>query len=261
MFLTLSFKFLFCASSVQVLEIRCSKVPVNSAISGQSCTVMIKLGTSAVKWLENSKNKDGIRRGMVLADCKSNPKAAYEFLAEIWLWGQNVEEKNLKPSYQPVINTQTTRQSCKMIVEREKEQEESKNQLVPLTLTKKVSKSIDDKKNKYFEEKKIMDDQSICKNIYKFNKGKKNFGKSFQFKEEQLKSLEEGEKFFTIQEFSKTKEQRCKKKHSNITIYPNKKNVLRLRFMYYPEYILVGQKLLINDTSIKAIGWIREIYY
>ena len=84
------------------MEIRCSNVPVSSAISGQSCTVMVKLGKSAVKWLEISKNKDGIRRGMVLADCKSNPKAAYEFLAEIRLWGQSLEDISLKPSYQPV---------------------------------------------------------------------------------------------------------------------------------------------------------------
>ena len=84
--------------------------------------------------------------------------------------------------------------------------------------------------------------------------------KSFQLKQEEMKKIEEEQRILTIEEFDR-KEHRQKKKFSNIIVHPNKKNVLRLRFMYYPEYILVGQQLLINDTSLKAIGWIREIYY
>ena len=113
-----------------------------------------------------------------------------------WLKFGYGEEKNLKQTYQPVINTQTTRQSCKIIVERGKETEESKPQLVQLTLTKKISKSIDDKKTKYLEEKKT--NLQARKNSYKSSKGQKNFVKSFQFKKEEVKSLAEGEKSLSL---------------------------------------------------------------
>ncbi len=34
---------------------------------------------------------------------------------------------------------------------------------------------------------------------------------------------------------------------------------LRLRFKYFPQYISVGQKLVINE--LKLVGIIKEIYY
>lgn len=249
-------------SAVEVLEIRCSKVTVKSAISGQSCTVMIKLGKSAVIYFENKQIKDNIRRGMVLVDGKSNPKAAYEFSAEIWLWDQNIDEKTLKISYQPVINTQTTRQSCKVI--HEKISGDIKPELPEIKLTKKISKSFDNKKNQYFEENKTNENHITKKMSFINSKGKKQLTNSSQINEEQIKKIGGNEEFSELllyEDKNKIKESKRKKRYSSIKILPNKKNVLRLRFMFYPEYILVGQKLLINDTSLKAIGWIKEIYY
>jgi GTPase len=36
---------------------------------------------------------------------------------------------------------------------------------------------------------------------------------------------------------------------------------IRFRFKYYPEYISVGQKIIINDGLLNAIGRITDIYY
>jgi GTPase len=36
---------------------------------------------------------------------------------------------------------------------------------------------------------------------------------------------------------------------------------LRLRFKYNPEYITVGQKIIVNDGLFKAAGKITDIYY
>lgn len=36
---------------------------------------------------------------------------------------------------------------------------------------------------------------------------------------------------------------------------------LRLRFKYNPEYISIGQMLIINDALLKAVGKITDIYY
>ena len=44
-------------------------------------------------------------------------------------------------------------------------------------------------------------------------------------------------------------------------LYNEQKNSLRLRFKYNFEYINVGQKIVINDELVKAVGIIKEIYY
>jgi len=65
--------------AVEVNSIECLRVPVKFAKCGQICTVGIKLNNFAKEWLEKEPN--AIRRGMVLVESKSNPKAAHEFSA------------------------------------------------------------------------------------------------------------------------------------------------------------------------------------
>lgn len=244
---------------MEILEIYCSKVPIKKVIAGQTCSVSIKLGKSALAWFESNK-KETVRRGMVLIEGKSNPKAAYEFLAEIILWDQNSGETKLKNSYQPVINTQTTRQSCKIIQDKYfsiDDNSEKLSQFKEIKLTKKISKSIDNKKNLYENSKNNCFVEGKSQN---YQLRKKTFAHSFQLNEKDFDKKNKEECYFENQ---KTKEMKknMKKLFPKITISPNKKNLLRFRFMYFPEYILVGQKLLINDSSLKAIGWVKEIFY
>lgn len=67
--------------AVEVMNIQCLRVPVKVAKCGQVCTVAIRPLSYALEWLE--KEPSAIRRGMVLIDNKSNPKAVYEFLVEV----------------------------------------------------------------------------------------------------------------------------------------------------------------------------------
>ena len=64
------------------------------------------------------------------------------------------------------------------------------------------------------------------------------------------------EKLEAIQE-GKTK----KKKEKDIEIrFTNKEPIpIRLRFKYHPEYLEIGQKLVINE--LKLVGKVKEIYY
>ena len=80
---------------------------------------------------------------MVLIESKSNPRAAYEFLAEIWLFDGSQQERTLRYNYQPVVNTQTSRQICKMISCRD---EPPGSEVLQLNRVK--SKSIDSKEKK-----------------------------------------------------------------------------------------------------------------
>ena len=187
---------------------------------------------------------------MVLVDAKSNPKAAFEFLAEVYLWEKTQEEKFLGKYYQPVINTQTTKQSCKIIFA----QERVNPKLEELSLTKMKSKSIDPNE-KPSEIKRNGAEKK--KTLFKGRAQNKSFEDlNVIFKVESKKEIHQKVKF------EKTNGNRSKpKKETVLTIYPNVRNYIRLRFMYYPEYIKEGQKLLINDTVLKAVGYIKEIYY
>ena len=78
---------------------------------------------------------------MVLIESKSNPKAAYEFLAELTSYGK--EDVTITSKYQPVVNTLNTRQIC-FIVTFPSEKEEC---ILP-TLENKKSKSIDSTKKR-----------------------------------------------------------------------------------------------------------------
>lgn len=73
----------------------------------------IKLNNYAQEWLEKEPN--AIRRGMVLVESKSNPKAAHEFLAEFVLYHSKKEEIKITRKYQPVVNTLTIRQICTIV--------------------------------------------------------------------------------------------------------------------------------------------------
>lgn len=45
-----------------------------------------------------------------------------------------------------------------------------------------------------------------------------------------------------------------------IKLYSKSKTSLRLRFEFQPEFITVGQKVIINDELVQAVGLIKEIF-
>ena len=280
---------------IEIHAIRCKRVDVRSATCGQNCTISIEFITenminSPINTINspingiNSTNspKNGIntinspiitidstinnppinnkinsligeiRRGMVLLEEKTNPRAAYEFLAEISLYDHSNQDKILRSNYQPVINTQTTRQACKLIITMES------TNFSPLELKKIKSKSIEPKR---IQEKK--------KNIVYDNgeKGKMKHKNSMDcVAEKQMvygKKINNKEKINRKKDsFEEIKEKEDKKIEGKFVVINHVgSSFLRLRFKYFPEYINVGQKLIINDSCLKAIGWIKEIYY
>lgn len=99
---------------VEIKGIHCKKVAVKQVFAGQMCSFALNLGTFAEKWIKNSGGK--IRKGMVLVDPKSKPRATYTFCAEIWTF--DGKESTIKNNYQPVINTAHIRQTIKIILDR-----------------------------------------------------------------------------------------------------------------------------------------------
>lgn len=54
------------------------------------------------------------------------------------------------------------------------------------------------------------------------------------------------------------------KKNKNIKfikINPDEAKVLEFKFKYRPEYVCKGQKIIITDSTMKAIGVVTEVLY
>ena len=51
-----------------------------------------------------------------------------------------------------------------------------------------------------------------------------------------------------------------KEENKSIQIHSNQKTNLMFQFLYYPEYIKVGNRIVINMDNLSAIGEITEVY-
>ena len=248
--------------AVEVVSIQCMRVQVKNAKCGQLCTIGIKLLSYAKQWLEKEPN--AIRRGMVLVDSKRNPKATYQFSAEFIPYGNNAQELKISPKYEPVINTLTTRQICDIVFLNE-EDYEYQEALSSLKLVQKKSKSIDMSQKSKAHHKNSLSSIKNSSNE-QFNLLKKGINKtkmepikhkqSVDLDVSEDKKIRKAEKLQPIQE-NKFK----KKKEKDAFIYFSDKTptILRLRFKYYPEYLELGQKLVINE--LKLIGKVKHIFY
>ena len=110
--------------NVKVLNIQCYKIDVRMASCGQTCSICIQPGVFTKKWLENS----NIRKGMVLVESKSPPQGVMEFVADFKLYDKEDKQvKTLPFNYEPVINSQSFRQCCNIVVDAELEEVKDTN--------------------------------------------------------------------------------------------------------------------------------------
>ena len=213
---------------VEVCDIYCKKVPVSYSFKGQYCSVCIKsLGKV------NTLTRENVKKGMSLLDMKINPIASRLF--EIELWTIDDTTKVLKNSYQPILNIKHVRQGVKI-----------KNP-DDIFLFLSDNKRINDL------EKIIENDEINLANV-----------------QDKLSTIIEKKKSRIKKEMKENLEKDKNNKNENvinngqsneIVIGPlEKKTKLVVEFLFNPEYISVGQKIIINDQSLKAYGVITKIF-
>lgn len=203
---------------------------------------------------------------MVLVEEK-NEYASYEFLAEIQLFDNSSSEKILRQNYQPVINTQTTRQSCKLIIPQSVKTDNSpyikkiKSRSIDPFVKKIAQKTIfiKNKAPKKVRHKKSLEITNDNEIFYGKDLKKQEIIENIKGKHVNFENIKKEENENHIEIIKEEGKNLLDDKF--IIIKPNVSNFIRLRFIYYPEYITVGQKLIINDSCLKAIGWISEIFY
>ena len=228
---------------VEVTNIHSKQIVVPFSFKGQFCSVSIKgLGNA------NTLTKDYARKGMTLLEFKNHPTSSRLFEIEIWTIDHTT--KKVKSSYQPFLHIKHVGQPVKI-----KNPDE-------------IYFFLNDNKNENDLEKLLDEDDINLNNVNtklkKLIEKKKSLNK---------KNNEEKKDTITIPNIKILKDDNKKDKEIDMTnklfyfnreiiIGPiNKKAKLLVEFLFSPEYISVGQKIIINDQSLKlkAFGVITKI--
>ena len=237
---------------VEVCDIHCKKVNVPYSYKGQYCSVSIKsIGNI------NTLTRDNVKKGMSLLDIRNTPIASRLFEIEIWTIDDTT--KSFKRSYQPILNIKHVRQGVKiknpdelfLFLSDNKKINDLENIIedddINLDNVKdKLCNLIEKKKNRY---------ENINKENNNINKINDNYinnnnitdNKNIKVMQSKNHQKEIKDELFSISD--------------EITIGPaDKKTKLVVEFLFNPEYISVGQKIIINDQSLKACGVITKIF-
>ena len=238
---------------VEVCDIHCKKVNVAYSYKGQYCSVSVKsLGDI------NTLTRDNVKKGMSLLDIRNTPIASRLFEIEIWTIDDTT--KSFKNTYQPILNIKHMRQGVKIKNPDELflflSDNKKINDLESLIKDDDITlDNVNDRINELIERKiknkKIINKDSINEQNNILNNKKdaiKNI-KVIQNKNHQTEKEKDSENnsLFNF--------------NDEIIIGPaNKKTKLVVEFLFNPEYISVGQKIIINDQSLKACGVITKIF-
>ena len=238
---------------VEVCDIHCKKVNVAYSYKGQYCSVSVKsLGDI------NTLTRDNVKKGMSLLDIRNTPIASRLFEIEIWTIDDTT--KSFKNTYQPILNIKHMRQGVKIKNPDELflflSDNKKINDLESLIKDDDITlDNVNDKINELIERKiknkKIINKDSINEqnNILNNKKDSIKNIKVIQNKNHQ-KEKEKDSENNSLFNFN-----------DEIIIGPaNKKTKLVVEFLFNPEYISVGQKIIINDQSLKACGVITKIF-
>jgi len=100
--------------------------------------------------------------------------------------------------------------------------------------------------------KETMSDSGVSTRLVGFKEGDNIQKMTFQEKIKRIKKSV----FKDVEELVSKR-----RKRKFIAISPDEKKLLKFKFKYHPEYIIKGQKIIINDSTMKAIGIIKDIFY
>ena len=221
---------------VEVCDIHCKKVDVSYSYKGQYCSVCIKsIGPI------NTLTKDNVKKGMSLLDLRNTPIASRLFEIELWTIDNTI--KSFKRSYQPILNIKHVRQGVKI-----KNPDE-------LFFFIKDNKNVNDLENL------VNDDNINLNNINENIKKLVNKKRKTNYIKPKENSNDKSNNKNSINPEHKDIENNIFEINDEISIGPfDKKTKLVVEFMFNPEYISVGQKIIINDQSLKACGVITKIF-
>lgn len=275
-------------SQTQIKNIRCYLLDVRKALCGQSCSIEIKLTDLLKKKIQS--NVRSSTMGMVLVESPSSkvPVGIMEFTAEFKLCSDKDTEKTMPPNYQPVVNSNTFRQCCKVVTD-------NNDKIAPSIMGKLYNESIEGRthensysgyptfsnkkvkfkmsmnesdamsfKNNYFDENDPLGSNELQDlTLTKKMRSKSGDHNMLTNKPKKSKTLKSTRKLLAINEIpgEQLVNDRILKHEDFIlpVLSGNKKTTQRMRFMYFPEYVIVGQKVMIADQRLHAVGTVKSV--
>jgi GTPase len=215
-------------SPVEISNIECKKVDVKSASQGQYCSIQFQ---------ENIQ-KNQLRAGMVLLDIGASfpfPLSCMEFEAEIWSF-DGLESK-IKYKSQYMIHIGHIAQYIKI-------------RKYPSINKENTSENVVEKN----DENKIINEED--KNNYIINSSKSlptvelsNLKISLNSINQPSPELSENKNHEPLESIEK----------DEFYIYPDKTIKIIFEFMYYPEFVKEGARLIINENNFKVYGFVTKI--
>lgn len=221
-------------------------------------------------------------KGMVQVESSSSPMGVMEFIAEFKLIKKDEPhtQKNFPASYQPQINGPSFRQCCSVVQTEENTYvdtipkftlEENTTQNIEQPNKNKIKQSTIEMMSKKGEEFNNQDLDELYDSIPTLAKFRSK-SRDFLMNNVKPKKNNQEKKQLACGKFESIKNIRKNSGRMIITnsniklenfqlpiLYSDKKKSIRLRFMYFPEYVTVGQKIMINDQRIQAVGTVTEI--
>ncbi|EAR99018.2 elongation factor Tu GTP-binding domain protein (macronuclear) [Tetrahymena thermophila SB210] len=260
---------------VKVQELMVVKTSVERVQTSQICSVRVSMDMQ-------DKKKFEVRKGQVLVDPRLLPRAASEFLAELTLFDSIKEKVLIKTGYQPVVNFQSIRQICKIMVT--KEDLEGKGYR-PLARRKSLEREMNHYSDQHLHEINFNNQIKAIKSSTQGDKQKeekalvfsKNLNKKFL---RRTKSIDKIKELFPNDQALDQTSQKIEIAQDNVPVIviepsknkqnvnnqlnkyqPEVKNYLRMRFIYRPERIQVGQMFYIDEKLLKAVGVVTKVFY
>ncbi|EGR30739.1 kinesin motor domain protein [Ichthyophthirius multifiliis] len=247
---------------VQITQIIIAETSVETAQSSQICVVKVKADKE--KTFE-------IRKGQVLVDPRLIPRAAYEFIAELSLFDSIKHRVAIKTGYQPVVNFQSIRQSCKIMVTKDDLEGKGYRPLIrrkslEREMRKKAGEIVDLKVVKFSTQgEKIGEEKTFVfsKNMNsKFLRRTKSIEKIQEIVKNEEKKNNTNQPSLNLELIQQNKpvifvepQNKCNQNIQNLKKYDQEsKNYLRMRFKNRPERIKIGQTFIIYDETLKAKG-------
>ncbi|KAL4429496.1 hypothetical protein ABPG74_001341 [Tetrahymena malaccensis] len=260
---------------VKVQELMVVKTSVERVQTSQICSVRVSMDIQ-------DKRKFEVRKGQVLVDPRLLPRAASEFLAELTLFDSIKEKVLIKTGYQPVVNFQSIRQICKIMVT--KEDLEGKGYR-PLARRKSLEREMNHYSEQHLHDLNMNNQIKAIKSSTQGDKQKeekalvfsKNLNKKFL---RRTKSIDKIKELFQNDQVLDQTSQKIEIAQDNVPVIviepsknkqninnqlnkyqPEVKNYLRMRFIYRPERIQVGQMFYIDEKLLKAVGVVTKVFY
>jgi hypothetical protein len=208
---------------------------------------------------------DHVRKGMVLIDISSKPRAIRKFECEILSLEQ--EERLIKYKFEPLVTINNIRQCCKIKKQEQNITDPNQPNISGLIITPTVSDNeeiqISNDKSSLF--KNLKSTVSTTNSSFMANSNISNSNMIDDVSFAKIKHSSKPNYFKDSKKYDDDKNDSFKgkisKSNDGFHLSNTKKFKVTFEFKNFPEYVEVGNHLIVNEPYMKAFGYISRLQF